>query len=599
MCGILFCSWKKKSQINKKIIYQSLNLLKNRGPDNSKLIFHENWSMGHTRLSIIDPDSVNSNQPFTDEEGRYFLTFNGEIYNYKELKLNLVSRGFKFRTNSDTEVLYILLKNFTVEAVLNLIKGMFAFVFFDKKENSFIAARDHFGQKPLYYSINKSMIAISSSVKSLNKIINSSADIDLYNIYLSSNGIINQKKTLFKNIKCLQAGNYIYGKNFLYTDHKYFRPDKLYSDEKSIIQKKNSETESIQNLKFLMKQSVSRHMVSDVEVGILLSGGIDSSLLYYFAHLENKDLSSFTSLSPNIEKNSFRLVPKIIKKYPVKNNFFVTQDKKKYLQDLNFLIENTHNLPRWGGGPPMSKLCEKAKKNQIKVLIGGDGVDEISGGYNTMIDCVRKKNLNKLSTHQTLSLNLPTFIKKNKYFHQFEKHINNERENILTKLRKIKNYKERIINSLLIQDTGSFLQMCTLPHSDEYSMFNSVELRNPYLDLDLVQYIINEPIERKINTSKTKILFKKLAVKTFGKFIDTTKEGTRNYSKYISNISYWNLKKFKVFEALKVNKTPDILPYKLLYKLISLEIFHRSIVLNEKNFFKEIMSKQGISNFKI
>ena len=348
-----------------------------------------------------------------------------------------------------------------------------------------------------------------------------------------------------------------------------------------------------------MKQSVSRHMVSDVEVGILLSGGIDSSLLYYFAHLENKDLSSFTSLSPNIEKNSFRLVPKIIKKYPVKKNFFVTQDKKKYLQDLNFLIENTHNLPRWGGGPPMSKLCEKAKKNQIKVLIGGDGVDEISGGYNTMIDCVRKKNLNKLSTHQTLSLNLPTFIKKNKYFHQFEKHINNERENILTKLGKIKNYKERIINSLLIQDTGSFLQMCTLPHSDEYSMFNSVELRNPYLDLDLVQYIINEPIERKINTSKTKILFKKLAVKTFGKFIDTTKEGTRNYSKYISNISYWNLKKFKVFEALKVNKTPDILPYKLLYKLISLEIFHRSIVLNEKNFFKEIMSKQGISNFKI
>ena len=599
MCGILFCSWKKKSQINKKIIYQSLNLLKNRGPDNSKLIFHENWSMGHTRLSIIDPDSVNSNQPFTDEEGRYFLTFNGEIYNYKELKLNLVSRGFKFRTNSDTEVLYILLKNFTVEAVLNLIKGMFAFVFFDKKENSFIAARDHFGQKPLYYSINKSMIAISSSVKSLNKIINSSADIDLYNIYLSSNGIINQKKTLFKNIKCLQAGNYIYGKNFLYTDHKYFRPDKLYSDEKSIIQKKNSETESIQNLKFLMKQSVSRHMVSDVEVGILLSGGIDSSLLYYFAHLENKDLSSFTSLSPNIEKNSFRLVPKIIKKFPVKKNFFVTQDKKKYLQDLNFLIENTHNLPRWGGGPPMSKLCEKAKKNQIKVLIGGDGVDEISGGYNTMIDCVRKKNLNKLSTHQTLSLNLPTFIKKNKYFHQFEKHINNERENILTKLGKIKNYKERIINSLLIQDTGSFLQMCTLPHSDEYSMFNSVELRNPYLDLDLVQYIINEPIERKINTSKTKILFKKLAVKTFGKFIDTTKEGTRNYSKYISNISYWNLKKFKVFEALKVNKTPDILSYKLLYKLISLEIFHRSIVLNEKNFFKEIMSKKGINTFKI
>jgi asparagine synthase (glutamine-hydrolysing) len=599
MCGILFCNWKEKSQINKKILYQSLNLLKNRGPDNSKLIFSENWSMGHTRLSIIDPNSTKSNQPFTDEEGRYFLTFNGEIYNFKELKLNLVSRGFKFRTNSDTEVLYILLKNFAIQSVLNLIKGMFAFVFFDKKDNSFIAARDHFGQKPLYYSINNSMVAISSSVKSLNKIINSSPDIDLYNIYLSSNGIINQKKTFFKNIKCLQAGNYIYGKNFLYKDHKYFHPEKLYSDEKRIIQKKNSETESIQNLKFLMKQSVSRHLVSDVKVGILLSGGIDSSLLYYFAHLENKDLSSFTSLSPNIEKNSFRLVPKIINKFPVKKNFFVTQDKNRYLQELTFLIENTYTPPRWGGGPPMSKLCEKARKNKIKVLIGGDGVDEISGGYNTMIDCIRKKNLSKLSTHQTLTLNLPTFIKKNKYYHQFEKHINNERKNIANKLGKIKNYKERIINSLLIQDAGSFLQMCTLPHSDEYSMFNSVELRNPYLDLDLVEYIINEPIEHKINTSKTKILFKKLAVQTFGKFIDSKKEGTRNYSKYISNTSFWDLKKFKVFDALKVNKTPDVLSYKLLYKLICLEIFHRSIVLNEKNFFKEILSKQGINTFKI
>ena len=599
MCGILFCNWKNKFLLNKKILTQSLNFLNNRGPDNSKLIFFKNWSIGHTRLSIIDPNSKKSNQPFTDNEERYFLTYNGEIYNYKELRKNLILRGHKFITNSDTEVLFVLLKNFPIEIVLKSIKGMFAFVFFDKKENSFVAARDHFGQKPLYYSINDNIVAISSSVKSLNKIVNSNPDENIYNIYLSSNGIINQKKTFFKKIKSLQAGKYIYGKNFSYSTHKYFSPEDLYDEKKSKKQKNNSEVESIENLKYLMKQSISRHLVSDVKVGILLSGGIDSSLLYYFAQQNDKTLSSFTSLSPNIEKNSFKLVPKVIKKFPVRNNFFVKQKKEKYLQNLHDLIENTYNLPRWGGGPPMSKLCEKANKQNIKVLIGGDGVDEIYGGYNTMVDLVKKKNLNSSLTHNTLTLNTPNFIKKNKYFDDFTKHISNEKKNILSKLIKIRNFKERLISSFLIQDTGSFLQMCTLPHSDEYSMFNSVELRNPYLDLDLVKFIFNEPIKRKINYNHSKILFKKLAIQSLGKFIDAEKEGTRNYSKFVSNNYFWNLKKFKIFEVLNINKIPILSSYKLLYKIISLEIFHRSVVLKEKDFFKEIMSKQGINTFRI
>jgi len=141
--------------------------------------------------------------------------------------------------------------------------------------------------------------------------------------------------------------------------------------------------------------------------------------------------------------------------------------------------------------------------------------------------------------------------------------------------------------------------MCTLPHSDEYSMFNSVELRNPYLDLDLVKFIFNEPIKRKINYNHSKILFKKLAIQSLGKFIDAEKEGTRNYSKFVSNNYFWNLKKFKIFEVLNINKIPILSSYKLLYKIISLEIFHRSVVLKEKDFFKEIMSKQGINTFRI
>lgn len=600
MCGILFSNWKTdKNSPSYKILKKSLSLLDNRGPDYSKLILSNKWCIGHTRLSIIDPVSKKSNQPFTDFEGRYYLTFNGEIYNYKELKNNLLLKGYKFFTNSDTEVLFVLLKNFSIESVLALIKGMFAFVFFDKQEQTFTAARDHFGQKPLYYCIDKNFVGISSNVKSLNLIVNSKPDLDLYNIYLSSNGIINHKKTFFKKIKSLQAGTYIYGKNFSYNSYTYFRPEKLFNDKENNIQKKNSINSSIDNLKYLMKKSVTRHLVSDVKVGVLLSGGIDSSLLYYFAREKNKDVSSFTSLSPGIEKNSFNLVPKIIKKFPAKKNFFIMQNTNEYIPSLLNLIKNTYNLPRWGGGPPMSKICERAKKNNVKVLIGGDGVDEISGGYNTMIKLIKQKNLNKFSIHQTLTLNCPSFLKKNKYFYDFEKSIKDEKKTIFSKLKNIKNHRERVINSLLMQDTSSFLQMCTLPHSDEYSMFNSVELRNPYLDLDLVRFIFNEPLNRKITNNNTKILFKKLAITSLGEFINAKKEGTRNYSKYISNINLWNLRKFKIFEILNVSKIPTIHNHKLLYKLISLEIFHRSVILKDKNFFREIMSKQGINSLKI
>lgn len=599
MCGILFCKWRNNRHLNNRILNESLSLLKRRGPDHSKLIIDKNWSIGHTRLSIIDPNSKKSNQPFTDKENRFYLTFNGEIYNFKELKQNLISRGFKFETNSDTEVLFILLKYFPIEGVLKLIRGMFAFVFFDKKKDTFIAARDHFGQKPLYFSITDNIIAISSNIKSLNKIVNSGPDLDIYNLYLSSNGIINKKKTFFKKIKFLQAGKYITGSKFGYKLNKYFEPVDLFEDKLNLIQKKNSLKDSEECLNYLIKKSISRHLVSDVDIGVLLSGGIDSSLLYYYALQQNKKITSFTSFSPQIENNTFNLVPKIIKKFPSKKNYYIFQKKRNYIHDLKNLIDDSHNPPRWGGGPPMSRLCKKARDCKIKVLIGGDGVDEISGGYNTMINLLKSKNLNKTSIHETLKLSKNRVISKNKYFYEFEKSMISEKMKILDKLKKTKNINDRIVNSLLIQDTTSFLQMCTLPHSDEYSMYNSIELRNPYLDLDLVKFIFNEPTEKKITKNTSKVLFKALSKKFLGKFIDKEKEGTRNYSRYISNPSFWNLKEFKLTEIIEIKKNYSELPLKLLYKIISLEIFHRSVVLKDKNFFKEIMSKKGIKEFNI
>ncbi len=504
-------------------------------------------------------------------------------------------KKYKFKTNSDTEVLFALLKQISIEDALKQIKGMFAFIFFDSYEKTFYAARDHFGQKPLYYCSKENMFAISSNIKSLNLIADSAPDINQYNLYLASNGIIEKKNTFFKKIKRLEAGSYIYGKKNSYKIYKYFSPIDLYQDNQPESSPIISFNESLENLDFLMKQSVSRHLVGDVRLGVFLSGGIDSSLLYYYSRLQKNDVSSFTSFSPKIEKNSFINVPKIVKKFPIKNNHYIIQARTNYIKDLIELIEDTHNLPVWGGGPPMSRLCKMAKQKNVKVLLSGDAVDEISGGYRTMLKLFKKNNLNKNDLHEILSLQQYDFIEKNKSFKEFKNSILSERKKILYKFRNLKNLKDIIANTLLIEDTSNFLQMSTLPHSDEYSMFNSIELRNPFLDMDLVKYVINEPMNHKINNQQGKLLFTKLAENKIGKFINKrNKEGTRNYSKYISNQQFWKFQNFHILDILNINKLPSKTPFKLVYKMIALEIFHRSVVLKENNYLNQILSNKGL-----
>lgn len=599
MCGFFFHNSEnllKKSRIEISSIKADLE---KRGPDNFKYIEKKNFCMFFSRLSIIDL-SKKSDQPFTDKKKRYFLVFNGEIYNYLEIKKQLTSEGIKFETTSDTEVLFRLLIFKGIKETLNIIQGMFSFIFFDSKEKKIYGARDHFGQKPFYYHKSNNEFLVSTNIRPiLRNIKKKSIKLNEESIkqYLCSSGIISPSNTFFKGISALPAGTYITAYNEKFKIRKYFKPIDLFKKQKYLKYINYDEKKIIQILDSKIKKAVERHLISDAKLAVTCSGGIDSSLITKYVNEKDKTISILTNTSEGIEKLS-KIVPKIIKKNNIskKRTYFIKQKKIDYFNFLSKLIKYNLFPARWGGGPPMKNLCAFAKKKNIKVLLGGDGVDEYFCGYNSFYNSLNKNN--KYGLHDILLLNKKFGIKKN-LTDKFYSKIIASKKKISKKIEFIKNKKERKIITNSILDTEFFLQSCTLPHSDEYSMYESIEMRNPYLDLDLVKFCLNLHSKFKISQKskhKNKFLVRKLAIKKYGKFIDKEKEGTRNYSKYIANKKFWNFKNFKILNFSNIKKE---LNFREIFKLVNLEILLRSSLSKDFNYLKDIVTKKGFKEFKL
>lgn len=595
MCGFYFHKSNNLQKKNKLFLNFLKKDLGRRGPDNFQYLIKKKILIAFSRLSIIDFQKK-SNQPFTDSEKNYYLIFNGEIYNFLELKKNLITEGYKFTTFSDTEVLFKLLKHKGIEKTLKLIKGMFTFIFYDNKNNSFCGARDHFGQKPFYYYKNKKEFIGSTNIKSiLRNLKNSQKKISIRECkyYLCSNGIIKKNNTFFKSVSVLPAGYY-----FAYCNNKmklkrYFSPISLFNKKDYIASKSKTENEVLESLDQKIFDAVKKHSYSDARMAVTCSGGIDSSLIVYYFKKIKDNIAVFTNVSNKIEKLS-KIVPRIIKINNIKKNklFFVKQTYKDYLNNLISLVSESHSPARWGGGPPMKNLCKFARKKGYKILLGGDGVDEYFSGYNTFYTSLN--NSTPYSLHKILVLKNKFSIsnKEKKFFYQ---DIIKSKKKILNKLSFLKNKKEKtiLVNNFL--DIEFFLQNCTLPHSDEYSMHESIEMRNVYLELGLVRFCLNLHKKFKIsrfNRYKNKYLFRKLAIKKYGNFINKKKEGTRNYSKYISNPKFWNFNAFLISKNIKIDQKK--ISYQDIFKLINLEILQRSILSDiTKESFKAILSPLG------
>ena len=379
MCGIAGYIGNKKLLPEKKNIQNCIKQMVRRGPDHqSHKVFKDklDYLFCASRLSIIDINQ-RSNQPFEDDDG--ILIFNGEIYNHLEIKKNLRSKGIKFLTNSDTEVLLKFL-NFEGEKKIDKLDGMWAFAYYSKKKKITILSRDKFGEKPLYYNFDKKnkYLIFGSNINYIKKLSKKNIKVDedkIFNFIRSGyRSVFSSPGSFFKNIDYLKPGtNLIIDENLNIKFINYWNKSKYEPKLNNLL---NATTK----LKKVIKSEFKKSFRSDVPVAFLLSGGIDSSIISSVASKIKKNIKFYSFISKSKKYDESKKINKLKKNYKL-NHEYILPDKKENLKMLNNFISDN-------GFPLMSStylaygsLCKKIAIDRYKVLISGNGADEIFSGY--------------------------------------------------------------------------------------------------------------------------------------------------------------------------------------------------------------------------
>ena len=460
MCGIAGIIGKNAS---KDILLKMTNAQKHRGPDYTGFWLDENVCFGHNRLSIIDL-SENANQPFQDEEERYQLIFNGEIYNYLELKNEL---DYNFVTSSDTEVLFAAYLKWG-KACLNKLNGMFSFAVWDSVDKKLFAARDRFGVKPFYYHQSEDTLYFSSEIKTLHSAgIAKEPNKKVWANYFSFGSYGMPHETFWKHIDQLPGGHCLeFEKNTL-------KIEKWYFFEKEI--EKHKEKLSYEEIKnkyiVLLKDSIKLRFRADVSVGFNVSGGIDSSALLAFVNQqENKEnIKAFTFYTNDDRYDELPWVEEMVSL--TENSLQKVLLKPEEVKELAAKIDYHQDEP-YGGIPTLAyaKIFEKARAKNTLVLLDGQGMDEQWAGYDyylqkneATIQGVKKSPFKK----EVLSKEMIALSQKPIYPKPFK-------DLFYTKIPRALRFNDRV------------------------SMAYSTELREPFLDYRLVELAFAQPLEYKI-----------------------------------------------------------------------------------------------------
>ena len=514
MCGIV--GFINKENKKEKIIKKMMDRINHRGPDGEGTFIDDNIALGHKRLSIIDLNT--GSQPMFNENERYVVVFNGEIYNYIELKSELEKEDHYFKTSCDTEVLLHGYEEYGVK-LLDHLRGMFAFAIWDREKEELFCARDHFGIKPFYYYKNDDVFMFASEIKAFldhpqfKKELNKEAIAP----YLAFN-YSPTADTFFKGVKKLEPGHYLLYKNGDLVVKRYF---KLAFDEQN--GDKNQFIDEIDNI---MRDSVNKHMLSDVEVGSFLSSGIDSSYLVSLA----KPDKTYT-VGYKIDKyNEINYAKDLADKLKINNTSkIITKDEYfKMIPKIMYHMDEPLADPAAVALYFVSELASK----DVKVVLSGEGADEFFGGYNYYREEIDYKFYNKIPfclrhivskvcsiLPQVRGINFlvrrgekleDNYIGVNKVF--------NEREikklvNFDTKYKNkdiTKNvYKEQANESNVIKmqaiDINFWLIKDILQKADKMTMANSIEGRVPFTDIEVFNVAKKLPLDLKVSQETTKV----------------------------------------------------------------------------------------------
>ncbi|HEY6142727.1 MAG TPA: asparagine synthase (glutamine-hydrolyzing) [Flavobacterium sp.] len=373
MCGINgILHLQSQQKVDERILTKMRDSLEHRGPDDKGLFIENNIGLGHRRLSVLDVSEA-GHQPFFSNDGRYAMVYNGEIYNFKDFYAELKNNGFDIRTSSDTEVLLKLFELYGTK-MLNRLNGMFAFVIWDKKERKLTAVRDRMGVKPLYYSFYNETFYFASEQKALFtagvplKMAQDGMEEYIFNRFVAG------ENTLYENVKKVLPGHIL-------TIHESGKiTNEKWWDLKAEIQNQPKIKNPVEWFRETFDDSIKLRMVSDVPVGVLLSGGLDSSSILTSMKQQNyKDIQTFNIGFKEKEHNESHLAKSMAEKSNYgfhtmqleDNNLFEKLVSSTYFQD-----EPIMHLSE----PHILALAQLAKPS-VKVLLSGEGADELMGGY--------------------------------------------------------------------------------------------------------------------------------------------------------------------------------------------------------------------------
>ena len=549
MCGIFGIHYfDQQRPVNEQMVLEATDVMHHRGPDDSGYFVDGSTGLGHRRLSIIDLSS--GHQPMTNENGDVIVVYNGEIYNYKEIREDLIGKGHIFRTDCDTEVIVHGYEEWGTDC-LQKFNGMFAFLLFDKARRLLWGVRDRLGIKPLYYYHDNDVFIAASEVKALLKtgLVKSALNEKVLDAYFSV-GYVPGPETMFLDIKKVLPGHYLLVEEDKVEEHEYW-------DFVEIENCPWSENEAIERVEALLTDCVRKRLVSDVPVGGFLSGGLDSSVVVALMDklIAPESVSTFTVAYHEgySEKEYARIVA----------DQFRTNHHEFYLEADDF-FSSLESLVRFAEEPIVEPAAialyhiAKLAREHATVLLSGEGSDEVFGGYYlyqfmSQIEKVRKCTPNILlavlpslgsfspklkfqkyldwikvplsQTYQGTSSYLTPSLKNHLYHPAFLSSKSTYLEDQFAGYFKKVEGKDPLTQMLYV-DTKTWLVDDLLVKADKMTMAASIELRVPFLDYRLIETVAGLAADLKIRNGNGKYLLKKISEKFLpGKIIFRKKMG--------------------------------------------------------------------------
>lgn len=567
MCGIAgFTSFNKKNYNLQETLESMLSSISHRGPDASGDYFEENINLGHRRLSIVDLNT--GAQPLISTDGKLIISFNGEIYNYIELRNDLIKEGFQFKTSSDTEVIIHLYRKYGTD-FLKQLNGMFAIALWDKDQEQLLIARDRMGEKPIYYQYRDDEFIFASELKALVKhpFVKKEISATGLNKYLTYE-YIPAPQTILENVWKVEAGEVIIVKKNSINKSLYWKhPFHEFNDSGDVH---GSEEQVLEQFDSLLNDSIRTRLQADVPVGVLLSGGIDSSIVTAIAAKQSKQrVKSFSIYFDEASYDESNYVERMVKEFDLDHHHQTVRanDMLSIVDRMGMIMDEPMSDPSIVPTYYLSKMTAK----HVKTVLGGDGADEMFAGYPTYVankliqiynvipyelrtplTNFMKKSLGKLipvsSKNVSLDYKLQQFfrgagvVSEIRFFKWMGGFLESEKKDIFND-----DYNQKLLGQFAYNDINRYLSrtntqnelerllylsqklyLCDdiLHKVDRASMQNSLEVRAPFLDHRIVEFVSQLPERYKLRGFNKKYLLKKLAYQYIPKeIIERPKKG--------------------------------------------------------------------------